>query len=1005
MQLTTKQPDRGIRRERRFLVILFLGVLAISAWLVLHNMQGRPAVSAGRIACDAERVRGGEFVNGKYRFAGGHLQSKERARSGKASCKLPATGETQFGLTHTLEGFRPGEAWRVSIWRFRDVVRSGKLVVQGADSKSLYFEATDPVAQDEQGWEKIEVFFFVPYHNPPASINVYVYSDGLQPVFFDDLLLERVDYWSESRFKPQKIRLQIKDDAMAELQAKKEEALRLGILHTEADDWVDARLGTDQGEQGVKIRLKGDWLDHLQGEKWSLRVKMKPPGAWQQMLVFNLHTPAARHYLHEWVLHKLWEREDVLTTRYDFIELEQNGQNLGIYAYEEHFEKQLVESRNRREGPLVKLAEDGYWTGISRQLSNHGFVWPGAQHSGMDADHAPVAAFQEEDWLGDEALAPQYKQATLLLEQARQGSRAMSDIFDLKRLARYYAVCDAMGAYHGIVWHNQRFYYNPITSKLEPIGFDGFGGGDVRPYSFLGEGALHPAHLAGESLYGLLFQDTAFVRQYLQDLHRITAPAYWEGFIAEIEPDWEARRQWLVLEFPAYQYSLRDLFRQAAYVHSLLAPFAETSARAYPLGAGRVQIQNTHNLPIEVVGFGSTAHSLTMPLRQSRWLAARSPRRLLDQLRRDSLVRNFGDIRYLHEEALLKQGSIPLYDTLPLPAGAKYVFYRLPGLPATQVATALRPFPMAAGELSIRQYIVQQGLPGTDLPWIKEQDKYWVVRKGKHSLKRNLVIPPGKGLLIEPGAEIDLIQGAALISYAPIQAFGTAEAPIFFRSSDGSGQGVQVISAGLGSALSHVHFIGLRNLRQGGWVLTGAVTFYESDVQMEACVFRDNQSEDGLNIVRSEYKVVQCLFAHTSSDAFDSDFCHGEIKSCVFNQTGNDGLDLSGSVATVSDCRFSRCGDKGISVGEDSDVSIIRADISDSNIGMAAKDLSSLYGRDLRLSRCAQGFVAYQKKPEFGPARLIIESHQAIDVKRLHAIAPGNTLQLGDELIQGEREY
>lgn len=1004
MQITSKQPERSLRRERGALGLLFVALLGLSAWLVARNTGGTPAAAKGRIACDAERVRGGAFVNGGHRFEGGQLQSRERARSGKFSCKMPANGEVQFGLTYTLSGVRPGEAWRVSVWRFKDAIPSGKLVAQALESNGLYYEVAEPAEQDEKGWEKLELFFFIPYKNPPADINVYVYTDGLQAVFFDDLLIERIDHWAESRFQPTRLRLSIKDAGMAELEEKRSEALKQGILTTGDNDWVDARLEEGDNSQSAKVRLKGDWLDHLQGEKWSLRVKMKPPGAWRQMLVFNLHTPAARHYLHEWVLHRLWEREDVLTTRYDFVELEQNGRNLGIYAYEEHFEKQLVESRSRREGPLVKLAEDGYWTGIQRQLANHGFVRPGGVLSGMDADHAPTTAFNEEDWLGDPALKRQYEQAALLLEQARQGSRPLSRLFDLKRLARYYAVCDAMGAYHGIVWHNQRFYYNPITALLEPVGFDGFGGGDAYPFSFLGEGALNPAHLAGESFYGRLFQDTAFMRQYLAELNRITAPDYWRTFMREIEADWEARRQWLALEFPDYRYTLQDLSKQAAYVHSLLPPFAETSIRAYRIAGNRVLLQNTHTLPLQVVGFGATPAALTSPLGQSRWLGARSPRRLLDRLRQDSLVRQYADIRYLHEEARLRQSAIPLYDTLPLPAGANYVFYQLPGLPESRIASALRPFPPPQG-LSARQALSAGYGPGADLKWLTERPGYWVVPRGKHRLDRTLVIPDGKPLLLEPGAEIDQTKGAALIVFAPVQAFGTSEMPIVLRSSDGSGQGLQVIGAGPGSAMRHVYCIGLGTLQKQGWGLTGAVTFYESDVQLADCIFRDNRSEDGLNIVRSEFRVERCLFANTSSDAFDSDFCKGEVIRCRFQNTVNDGLDLSGSVVTVKDSHFDHCGDKGISVGEDSDVSAINAHIVDSNIGMAAKDLSSLYGRNIRLTRCAQGFVAYQKKPEFGPAHIVIENYQAEGLKRLHAIAPGNSLQLVDQLIRGgERE-
>ena len=46
---------------------------------------------------------------------------------------------------------------------------------------------------------------------------------------------------------------------------------------------------------------------------------------------------------------------------------------------------------------------------------------------------------------------------------------------------------------------NQRYYYNPVTSKLEPIGFDGFSQGD----GFKWAGRV----FMGQSLYNESFKD------------------------------------------------------------------------------------------------------------------------------------------------------------------------------------------------------------------------------------------------------------------------------------------------------------------------------------------------------------------------------------------------------------------------------------------------------------------------------------------------------------------
>ena len=79
------------------------------------------------------------------------------------------------------------------------------------------------------------------------------------------------------------------------------------------------------------------------------------------MKVFSVQSPMARMGISEWFLHQIYMKEGVLTTRYDFIPFNFKGRNLGIYAYEEHFVKQLLESQDRREGPIIRFLEDAMW--------------------------------------------------------------------------------------------------------------------------------------------------------------------------------------------------------------------------------------------------------------------------------------------------------------------------------------------------------------------------------------------------------------------------------------------------------------------------------------------------------------------------------------------------------------------------------------------------------------------------------------------------------------------
>ena len=134
--------------------------------------------------------------------------------------------------------------------------------------------------------------------------------------------------------------------AIEKLRKKRDIAFKNGVLETEDDDYVKAQLIYGKDTLKANIRLKGDCLDHLIGTKWSFRVKMRKNDAWKNMRSFSLQSPETRGFLDEWFAHKIFTSEDVLTTRYGFVPVILNGRSLGIYAYEEHFDKHLAKSNN-----------------------------------------------------------------------------------------------------------------------------------------------------------------------------------------------------------------------------------------------------------------------------------------------------------------------------------------------------------------------------------------------------------------------------------------------------------------------------------------------------------------------------------------------------------------------------------------------------------------------------------------------------------------------------------
>lgn len=996
MRLTPAKGPSPLARERG---ILALGLLLLGGFLCVFLWK--PASSSTNtvplLICGAEKQQGDHFIYESYKFSGVEYRSRQQVRTGRHSIALPADGQTHYGFTINLPTVSPGEVYEVSVWSYGNLLKSGKLAIQGQEPAGFYQETAEVKTSDQKGWQQHLLRFHIPFQQAPSSINIYVYTNGTEQVYFDDLRIEKITRWDAQAFQPTQLHLQLDKKALEQLREKRNEALRKGLLQTSEDDWVGATMTESDTTRDIKIRLKGDWLDHLRGDKWSFRIKLKGQQAWRGLRTFSLHTPAARYYLHEWLLHQYWQDLGVLTPRYDLIEVIINGESRGIYAYEEHFEKQLVESQRRREGPIVKFQEDGFWAGVARQFEHHGFVRSSSSYSAENPANAPLVAFNQEELLADTTQARLLREALSLLEQYRQGDKSAEDLFDLPLLARYYAGCDLFNAYHGIVWHNQRFYYNPITGRLEPIGFDGFADAPSRRYHFLAEGTLHREAPESTSLPAFLLQDSAFITNYLSVLEKLSRPEQWEDFFQKHEAAWTARLQWLQMEFPNYQPEVKTFAEEVAFVRSHLLPFRENVLRSYQTSQGEILVENTHTLPVVLKGYGLGPDYQTGSFTSPIWLPAGPVRNMFSKLQTTGKPLAFRSLDFWDKQALAFQET-PTMTPVKIPAQANYIFLQLPGWDSLIAAPINRLEPPQTIQISAQAY--RQGSKPQDFPrfrW-RNAEQAITIPAGEHRLRKDLIVPKGYTLQITAGANIYLENAAAIISYGPVRALGEEETPIFIQSEDGTGQGLQVLQSPVGSMLRGVVFRNLRNLRKGNWQLTGAVTFYESAVEILGCKFLDNQSEDALNIVRSSFEMTHCLIQNTSSDGLDTDFCKGTIKESVFRQTTNDGVDFSGSIITLEDVEMQECGDKGLSAGEASDITVINALIADCNIGLASKDQSTLYLRNSQLRNCLQGLVVFQKKPEFGPAYLLAEQLKVENVTRLYQIGPGSRLQIDEKL-------
>ena len=156
-------------------------------------------------------------------------------------------------------------------------------------------------------------------------------------------------------------------------------AIKQKVITQNLKKYVPAIVHLNGKDIEAKIRLKGDWTDHIKTDKWSFRIKLSDENTFLGKSVFSIQSPHTRSYIDEWLMHEMMKREGVLTTDYQFIKVEINGKEKGIYAFEEHFTFDLLTSQNRKVGPMMKVSEDGYWEITAKQINlkvDYGMHYP-----------------------------------------------------------------------------------------------------------------------------------------------------------------------------------------------------------------------------------------------------------------------------------------------------------------------------------------------------------------------------------------------------------------------------------------------------------------------------------------------------------------------------------------------------------------------------------------------------------------------------------------------------
>ena len=178
--------------------------------------------------------------------------------------------------------------------------------------------------------------------------------------------------------------------------------------------------------------------DHFgDNKKWSYRVTVKGENVIDRQKKFNLLVPHSRDYVNDFLAQNFLSELNMISLRVKAVKLVLNGRDMGTYLKEEFYDKRLVEFNKYRESPIIRLNDD--W---SIEISQN-------------------------NYLKYKTIVDNYQKK---IDLFMSNKIKIDELFNFEKMSDRLAQSVIFGDSHSLYSLNQRYYINPFTLKLEPLG-------------------------------------------------------------------------------------------------------------------------------------------------------------------------------------------------------------------------------------------------------------------------------------------------------------------------------------------------------------------------------------------------------------------------------------------------------------------------------------------------------------------------------------------------------
>ncbi len=763
-----------------------------------------------------------------------------------------------------------------------------------------------------------------------------------------------VNYPKGLAVEPIVLSINVNEHDLEHLQRVVEDARARGVIIPEGNDYVPAAITGPEGSFKAKVRIKGKLTDHVKGDKWSFRVIAKKNGGFLGMRRFSLQHPGTRNYLNDWFYHKLMEGEGVIALRYGFIRLNFNGDDLGVYAYEEHFGPELLENNKRMEGPIFRFDPGLYWEHRLNEM--RGLKVDGAY---AEFQAATVDAYDTREIYEDPEALRHFTEAVGLIDRYRRGELKASEVFDADKIARRHAILDLIGGHHSMDFSDVKFYYDPVAQRIEPVSYESFSAFPIRTlagsYRFTGVRSEAP------DLHDAYFNDPELFRLYVQHLERYSRRAYLDSAFQALGPALDSASAIIYQEFPWKELDRKIFYQNQKAIQRLLDVPKGFHAHVQRVSGDTLEVLAVpiEALPLEVHGLRWVDGSTLMPIGNAIVPARRKARMGEPVVLRFLLPEQPSDLsQFVIGYSVLGSSAEKDVEVFPYPIEGL-----MAGIPEES-------------DLSTFPFLV-----------VDESGKRITFRSGEWAIDRDLVIPKGYSFTSHVPLKLDLQKGARVISHSSFSISGRSEAPVRIVSSDNSGGGFLLIGAGGVSRWENVEW----DVQGLGSSERPSIVVQDAKLTLRNCRFGGDPSRDLVQLVRSDLDAIGCQFAGGKDQLAAH---HSKVILRNFSAYGasDEALIFNGGIATLNAVELDQVDDTGVDCSGNAEVSIEGLVIKRAVRGIELSEGAVIDWKGGSIEASGEGVVVKKVNLRHGPVKAVIEGVAIDAAGEPMRIAEGNSV-------------